>query len=201
MLRIYYFTLYLPHSDQELHVTIKEHIFKVKSLLNNSLCQFKADLILKIRWPWHVVITNCSTIKNQQKKYQTGAEQTRTSKKIEVGSVHAMKDRASSVDRLHPPSALCRNRENGKIRKQLGDLTSLSKSRKQVMMRWQLLLIGLLFISPIYIQNILSTRLSPIISLQVHSLIDLLMRMTGLIKYAMYNKNSTNLSQYKNIIK
>lgn len=49
MLRIYYFTLYLPHSDQELHVTIKEHIFKVKSLLNNSLCQFKADLILKIR--------------------------------------------------------------------------------------------------------------------------------------------------------
>lgn len=49
MLRIYYFTPYLPHSDQELHVTIKEHIFKVKSLLNNSLCQFKADLILKIR--------------------------------------------------------------------------------------------------------------------------------------------------------
>lgn len=186
MLRIYYFTLYLPHSDQELHVTIKEHIFKVKSLLNNSLCQFKADLILKIRWPWHVVITNCSTIKNPQKKYQTG---------------NAMEDRASSVDRLHPPSALCRNRENGKIRKQLGDLTSLSKSRKQEMMRWQLLLIGLLFISPIYIQNILSTRLSPIISLQVHSLIDLLMRMTGLIKYAMYNKNSTNLSQYKNIIK
>lgn len=201
MFRIYYFTLYLPHSDEELHVTIKEHIFKVKSLLNNSLCQFKADLILKIRWPWHVVITNCSTIKNPQKKYQTGAKQTRTSRKIEVGSVLAMEDRASSVDLLHPPSALCRNRENGKIRKQLGDPISLSKSQKQVMMRWQLLLIGLLFISPIYIQNILSTRLSPIISLQVHSLIDLLMRMTGLIKYVMYNKNSTDLSQYKNIIK
>lgn len=35
-----------------------------------------------------------------------------------------MEDRASSVDRLHPPSALCRNRENGRIRKQLGEASN-----------------------------------------------------------------------------
>lgn len=53
-------------------------------------------------------------------KIQTGAEQTRASKKLEVGSC-VIEGRTASADQSQPPSALTVSGENGNSRRQLCD--------------------------------------------------------------------------------